>query len=84
MRHTFYFGRSHAHRAYLLTRQEVCIVGYRDGFTTAVRKIWSAFNRAVAKSKQKRLDRELALRGVRNPDKPTPQVPAVLSEKWDF
>ncbi len=84
MRHGFHFGRSQAHRAYWLTRREVHLVGYRDGLAIAVRKMWFALKRSIAKSKQKRLDRELALRGARYSDAHPPRVPAVLPDKWDF
>lgn len=84
MRHTFIFGHSHPHRAYMLTRQEVHIVDYREGLLAVVRKIWRDIMRSIAKSKQRRLDRELSLRGVKYLDSDTPRLPVFFPDKWDY
>jgi hypothetical protein len=84
MRHAFHFRQPQAHSAYWLTHQKIHIVGYRDGMAIAVHKIWSAVRRSVAKSKQTRLDRELALRGVKYSEAHPPRMPMNLSDKWEF
>ena len=84
MRHTFIFGHSHPHRAYLLTRQEVCIVDYRKGFVIVARKLWRRIILSIARSKQRRLDRELWLRNVKYLDSETPRPPVFLNDKWNY
>ena len=84
MRHTFHFGQSFPHRANLLTRQDVCIVGYSDGFATLAQKLWRGLMRSIAKAKQKRLKRELALHGVKYSVSDKPRVPVFLHDEWEY
>jgi hypothetical protein len=84
MRHTFVFGHSRPHRAHSHTRQEVCIVGYRDGFVALAKTIWRGIIRAIAASRQRRLERELSLHGVEYPDSHPPRQPLFIPDKWDY